>query len=194
MLRQRLSGLFFVLLAFVLWSPPADASLMGSTLAWQYYAYGGPYNSDGQTAGSWVVNGGVGGTFIGFSGPFYFDIIADDTSITFDYIGEASTWSPSPLSLAPTVHNGLAIDLLSGPVFSNVTINPSTNMVGFDVSRFSFTGTQIQVDWENLSFNSDTIVKLDVTTGGPVIPEPSSLLLVGSGLAGLVAARRRRRS
>ena len=172
-------------------SVPAHADLLGSTLSWQYYAYGGAYSySGGQTSGTFVDNGGVGGEFIGGAGPHYFNIIADGSSITFDYSVDsvgASTWSPSSLSLGPTIYNGIAIDMVSGPAFSSVTIDAATNMAGFDSSRISFTGNEIQVDWQNLNFDSSTIVKLDVNS----VPEPSAYALLACALAALLVCKRR---
>ena len=139
----------------------SGSGFLGSTLSWQYYAYGGAYT----TSGTFVDNGGVGGTFIG-SSITYFTISADNSSITFNYSVDNGTspWSSSQLSLAPTIHNGIAIDIDSGPSVTSVTIDPSTNMAGFNASRISFTGSQIQVDWENLPFNPSTIVKLDLNS------------------------------
>jgi Ca2+-binding RTX toxin-like protein len=167
----------------------------GLTLGWQYYAFGGPFHDvyfragTGdlvrlQTHGEFVVfPGGVTTSTRGFQNAIddpdpaarpivAFDILADDTSITFRYgfTEFVGTWVPSQLSLAPTIHNGIAIDLLSGGTFQSVTIDPATNMVGFDSSRISFTSNEIQVDWQNLSFDSTTldsptIVKLDINVG-----------------------------
>jgi hypothetical protein len=71
-----------------------------------------------------------------------FSIIADETSITFDYRSDAggAGWAASDLSLAPSIHNGIAINFVSGGHFSGVSINPLTNMVGFDLSRISIAG------------------------------------------------------
>jgi hypothetical protein len=117
-----------------------------------------------------VVNGGEGGAF-----PGYFSILAGANSITFNYSiyngATPPTWNSSPISLPPTIHNGIAINMEAGPAFLEVGIDPATNMVGFDASRISFTGNQIQVDWENLSFTTDTIVKLDVITPGAQVCE-----------------------
>jgi hypothetical protein len=158
--------------------------LLGSTLGWQYFAYGGPYTG----LNTFVDTGGVAGNFLG-----YFNIVADDTSFTFDYstYPGSTSWSPSALSLAPTIHNGIAIDVISGPTITSVSIDPATNMVGFDPSRISFTGAQIQVDWQNLPFSSSTIVKLDIN--GSSVPEPASLTLLGLGAIVLIGYAGRQR-
>src|SRR5713226_8362624 len=92
-------------------------SLVGSTMHWQYYAYGGAYFfSGGQTSGTFVDSGtnDIGGAFIGGTEFHFFDIRSDANSITFDYRGgnRSGTWAASDLSLAPTIHNGIAIDMI----------------------------------------------------------------------------------
>jgi hypothetical protein len=168
---------------------PADASgLLGSTLEWQYYGGGGPYNPVGaglETNGSFVDNGSVGGTFIepdvSSGDPVtVFNIDADDSTITFDFSAGAAVGpeSDSPLSLAPTIYNGIAINLLSGGSFSSVTIDSATNMSGFAAGDLSFSPDQIQVNWANLNFDDTTMVILDVnySTTNPV-PEPATIFL-----------------
>jgi len=186
---NSLRVLAFCVLFAVVCATPVRAALLGSTLSWQYYAYGGPYTTPGgQTSGTFVDNGGVGGTFIGGTSQLYFNILADNTSITFDYsiapVGPGQ-WSPSDLSLAPTIHNGIAINMVSGPAFASVTIDPASNMSGFDSSRFSFTSSPIQVDWQNLPFSPSTVLKLDINT----VPEPSMFALLGLGAAVLIISR-----
>ena len=161
----------------------ANAGMLGSTESWQYFAYGGAYNSEQ----SYTVTGGNVGSFLD-----YFDIIVDDNSITFDYSRHngTTTWSPSGLSLAPTISNGIAINMLSGPAFQSVTIDGATNLAGFNASRFSFTGNQIQVDWADLTFDSRTIVKFDINTAPVPEPETYALMLAGLGLVGFAARRK----
>jgi hypothetical protein len=178
-MKRRLLAFVVAVVAASALAAPAHAGLLGTTVNRQYYAYGGPYSGFG-SPGSFVANGGVGGTF----SP-YFDIIVDDTSVTFDYFS-SETWSSSVLSLPPTISNGIALDFV-GLTLSSVSINAATNMAGFGAGRVSFSGSQLQVDWENLPFNSGTIVKLDVAP----VPEPTTLLLLGSGCIAMLMRRRR---
>jgi hypothetical protein len=64
---NRLRGLLVLVLltGSGLLSAPACAGLIGSSLEWQYYGGGGPYNpgNGSVTNGTFTVNGGIGGTF-----------------------------------------------------------------------------------------------------------------------------------
>lgn len=179
----------------------ANADLIGSTLGWQYYGGGGPYNPGtpgAETNGSFTDDGGVGGTFIEPSGDGLlpvFNIEADDTTITFDYSVDTAPgpWSSSPLSLSPTIFNGIAIDLLSAASFTSVSIDPATNMAGFGMSNLSFTSNQIEIDWANLPFTTSTVVILDVDDppDSPSAPEPGTrrLMLLSLLTLGFTARR-----
>ena len=167
----------------------AKAQFLGSTLSWQYYFNGGPLG--GTT--TFTDNGGSGGNFSGL-----FDIIADNTSVTFNYsgyTGGAGNYGGSVLSLFPTIFNGIAVNVVSGPTITSLSIDPSTNMVGFNSGNISFTGNQIQVDWQTLAFDSSTIVKLNL--GGArsnAVPEPGAVALFAGSLvtgAGFLVRRRR---
>jgi len=147
-------------------SAPANADWRGAQLNWQYYAYGGPFDGGG-SPGQCVVE--KKRTYCGVFFD-YFKISAERSAITFNYMSKGQ-WSDSDLSLPPTIYNGIAINLSSAGTIASVTIDPETNMTGFDVSRISFTAKQIQVDWRNLTFTRKTRVKLDVE----VSQAPSSI-------------------
>jgi hypothetical protein len=175
--------------------------LIGSTLQWQIYGGGDAYNPGGTgvyTNGTFVDSDGVGGAFIepgqmGGAPVTVFNIDATDTTITFDYsvTGATSPWSGSPsISLSPTIYTGIAINLLSAGSFTAVSIDPATNMAGFGTSDLSFTGSQIQVNFADLPFSTDTVVTLDVTTSGAAsgAPEPGTVFLLP--IAGVFLFRR----
>src|ERR1035437_6385113 len=76
--KRTMLGIFVAML----WGMPAWAGLSGSTMSWQYYAFGGPLVPPytlGQYSGTFIVNGGVGGTCIDGNPYVYFNIVADDT-------------------------------------------------------------------------------------------------------------------
>jgi len=170
-------------------SAPASAGMIGQTLSWQYYAWGGPYTG----VNLFTADGLPDGNFTDGS-DVYFNVSAGDDWVTFDYSVATTTvpWSVSGLSLAPTIYNGIAIRLVSGsiPDIISVAIDPVTNMAGFDLSRISFTAREIQVDWQELPWDTSTIVKLDVDTAAGV-PEPGAFWLIGAGLAALAVWRKR---
>jgi hypothetical protein len=73
--------------------------------------------------------------------------------------------------------------------FISVSINAMTTLAGLDMSRISVLEDSISVNFANLSFSEGDIVSLDITASQ--VPEPGTLLLIGSGLAGLALYRRR---
>jgi hypothetical protein len=182
---------FSLFVAGVLCATAVASDFTGSTVAWQYYAYGGPY-TQGTSSGTFTDNGTVGGTFNDGTAT-YFNIIAGPNFVEFDYSVCTScpnAWSDSVLSLAPTIYNGIDLKFSSNPTITSVTIDPATNMAGFNSSYFSFTGNEIQVDWHQLPFDHSTVVKLDLNNSST--PEPGTLLLMGSGLMGAVGVARRK--
>jgi hypothetical protein len=67
------------------------------------------------------------------------------------------------------------------PAITGVTIDPASNVPGFDSSRLLFTSDSISQNIQGLAFPSDGGIRLNVQFGTPV-PEPSSFVLAGTGV------------
>jgi hypothetical protein len=145
--------------AAILSATITEATSAFTRIKWQYYVYGGKFAGGGSPTKCKVRLNNCGSFYT------YFNVVPDPKSITFDYSpsGSGGRWTSSQLSLPPTIYNGIAINLLSTGSITSVKIDPATNMKRFNSSRITFTSRQIQVDWQNLHFDSSTIVKLDVS-------------------------------
>lgn len=76
--------------------------------------------------------------------------------------------------------------------FTSVTIDPMSNLAGFNDSRITFDANHIWVNWQGLAFDGNSsVLSLDLNRSQSV-PEPASLVLVGVALAAIAAGLRRR--
>jgi len=82
-------------------------------------------------------------------------------------------------------------DETAAPITS-VSIDPSTNMVGFNNSDITFTANAITVDFNNLPFDPATVVALDLNT--VPTPEPTTVILLPGALGILCWIRAAQRS
>uniref|UniRef100_C6DYB4 Ice-binding protein C-terminal domain-containing protein n=1 Tax=Geobacter sp. (strain M21) TaxID=443144 RepID=C6DYB4_GEOSM len=164
-------------------APSAHATLLdGKTVSGEYLF--STMNSVYQNFGNVTVGSGVEFFNLG-NIPVTLDI--SDTQL-INRFGLATSWNAAPF-------NGYHISDVNNTIadFTSVSIDPSTNMAGLDLSRVTFDANNIWVNWNGLSFNNNTLVVLDVDGAAPV-PEPSTIFLLGAGLAGLGIVRRRAKS
>ncbi len=57
---------------------------------------------------------------------------------------------------------------------TSVTVNPVTNLAGFSAANVSFDADNIYANFQGLSFDSNTVVSLDINTSS--VPAPSTLV------------------
>ena len=80
--------------------------------------------------------------------------------------------------------NGFEIFDYSHSNITGVTIDPSTNMQGLTASDVSFGSNYVEINWQGLSFDTNTVVKLDLTFGADPPPsDPSFQTSAASSLA-----------
>ena len=160
----------------------ANATLVGDDVTAQHYfsSMSSPY---GNLATATVTDDATD-VMLPHNGSWYtVDVNAD--SFYVDYVNSA-TWSSASF-------NGLFVDSLndsSGNSLQSVSI--VTNMNGWDISRLTFDADSVWLNWNGLSFNSDTYVDVSLDFGQQTVPEPSTMILFGTGLVGLIGYRRKR--
>lgn len=137
------------------------------------------------------VGPGVEGVYgDSFNFPFFnYDISANQIVLNA-FAGEGS-WDDASFN-GPRFYDFGFDDLdLTG-----VSVNPASNMFGLSNASLTWDGDTISVNWQGLSFNSETQVILDLqfTPNQPAVPEASTWA-AGGALAAVVSGmwfRRRR--
>jgi PEP-CTERM motif-containing protein len=119
-----------------------------------------------------------------------------DTSVDVgDNFIEIDFDNTSPFtSFASAFQNTLVFtfDSLAAISITGATIDTGVTTLGLTAGDVTFSGNQLSINVEGLSFNTSTFVQIDLLSeGGPsAVPLPSAIWLFGSGLLGLLGFRR----
>ncbi|APW61942.1 PEP-CTERM sorting domain-containing protein [Paludisphaera borealis] len=189
---RQVTLLAALVLVFV--APSAQAGLDGANMNAVYYYpnLATPYGGAIFSPSSFTVG----------AGPETSGVIDGITTLSVDFTDTTLTILLSTIATNPTWSGGD----FNGPLFTllspgtlgitGATIDPGTNLAGFDASRVTITDTQIGINWKGLPYTTGDKVVIDFSFASAPVPEPSSLIAMASGCAALplLALRRRRRA
>ncbi len=150
--------------------------------------WGNLYTVDGNTYMGTYSNAIVSGVYVLFNSAAQQAVISDANNFTFNSAYFTAIWEPQVDLQIRAYDNGLL-------KFShNTTLNQTARNVilNFDdidtLTIDSFVAGSLTQTWFGMD---NAVVNGDVTRA---VPEPASVALLGLGLAGMLAARRRRRA
>lgn len=170
--------------ASCLFSVAANATLLESkTISYEYLFPTTDMSNNWYGAGSYVVGAGVE---TGAGDTFSTDF--SDSNVLMDF-NSSGQWCGCDFETFNGVHFYDALDNIDD--FTLVSLNALTNMVGLTQANISFDANNIWIDWQDLYFDVNTLVSIDLQSAVVDVPEPSSLLMILSGLFALVFFRRR---
>jgi hypothetical protein len=186
MQRRIIVGLASAMLGLIT-AGTARADLLGTefTASYRFPDIATPYPFGSPTPPTFTVGAGVesvvdveGVTFISV------DFAATSLTLTLDTILTNPTWNA-------TAFNGLLFDATGAHGIVSASVDASTTMAGFDASRVVLNADEIGINWNGLSYVDGTVVTITFAFAQVPVPEPASLAVLGIGLLGLAAARRR---
>ncbi|MCP3672132.1 MAG: VPLPA-CTERM sorting domain-containing protein [Gammaproteobacteria bacterium] len=107
-----------------------------------------------------------------------------DNGFYVDYT-DATFWGPA-------AYNGFVLTDVGNAIADFTTFNYTldTNMGGLTLASLNITENGLGINWQNLSFDANTYVKLTMSA----VPIPAAVWLFGTALIGLVGFGKRRKA
>ncbi len=167
---------------------PARADFMGQSVELQYLypSSSSVYENDGTEI---VTPGGV--TFTSFE---EIQTLVTGSELAVTNVGNGDTSFDSGDGVT---FNGIELSEvgLSPDTITGVAIDPSNTVAGFDLTRVTFDGTDVFLNFQGLPLSTTDQMAVDVTfadSSSSSAPEPATILLAGAGLAAAAFGRRLR--
>lgn len=152
------------------------------------------YLSSGLLLGSSTSNyaiGGCGGTSAGCLGPAGFS-----GTLTFTFVDPTTSIQAHTTSVTLVSCEGCTNRASTASYYDTLgtllaSVNLSTNSTSVLAHTFTYTAADIGSVRINLAFDAIESLSFGTVAATAAVPEPASLGLLGLGLAGLIAARRK---
>jgi hypothetical protein len=158
---------------------PAQAGLIGKQLNAVYYVpdTSTPYGSASFNPPTFIVGPGLETT----------GNVENVTNLLVDFTNDMLTITLNTSLTNPTWNvasfNGIIFTSPNSLGLASASVAPETTMSGFNNSRVSFNANQILINWNGLSYENGTKVKVNFTS----VPEPGTILgILAVGGLGLV--------
>ena len=167
--------------------PAAAQGLNGQPVTLDYLY---PDQSSVRVAGGTqtVTPAGASYTFFGLGGVK----VTPTQLIVTNLLGSTATYTAATFNGFHLLEVGASPSAITG-----VTVDPATNVAGFDSSRVSFSTSGIYLNFQGLVITGTGNVTLDIAATPAPVPEASTTvslgLLLALGMGGLVAAGKRKK-